>query len=286
LITVSSVTFDRNGVRGYTCVAAMFALANKDSLVHTYEDLSILASEDFQDIFNIIHSANCTLSLSELRAKIVASLKQAFRAEGVAFFLSDKEFKTIDNASMIGPGVNPRFLDRWVNHYSRHDPFQQEGRSRSTVCKVDDILPYKRWVNLKIYNEFYRPQNIHYKLSMYLGSSAKVLGLIGMFRPREHQDFSRRDVAKARVLAPHLTTALENVIQLQRLVSPSPAIKEYRLTKREVDIVRCVCQGLTNDEIGERLYISRFTVETHLKNIFDKTGVKHRAGLAGLLQSS
>jgi DNA-binding CsgD family transcriptional regulator len=51
-----------------------------------------------------------------------------------------------------------------------------------------------------------------------------------------------------------------------------------------VDIVRCVCQGLTNDEIGEKLYISRFTVETHLKNIFDKTKVKHRAGLAGLLQ--
>lgn len=92
-------------------------------------------------------------------------------------------------------------------------------------------------------------------------------------------------MAKARVLAPHLTTALENVIELQRLASPGPAINEYRLTKREIDIVRCVCQALTNDEIGERLYISRFTVETHLKNIFDKTGVKHRAGLAGLQQS-
>jgi DNA-binding CsgD family transcriptional regulator len=285
LITVSSVTFDRNGIRGYTSVAAMFPLANKDSFIHTSEDLGTLASEDFQDIFDIIHTANCTLRLSEMRAKIVTSLKQAFRAEGVAFFLSDKEFKAIDNASIVGAGVNPRFLDRWVNHYSRHDPFRQEGRSRSTVCKVDDILPYKRWVNLKIYNEFYRPQNIHYKLSMYLGSSSKVLGLIGIFRPREHQDFSRKDVAKARILAPHLTTALENVIQLQRLASPGPLTKEYRLTKREIDIVRCVCQGLTNDEIGERLYISRFTVETHVKNIFDKTGVKHRAGLASLLQS-
>jgi DNA-binding CsgD family transcriptional regulator len=61
--------------------------------------------------------------------------------------------------------------------------------------------------------------------------------------------------------------------------------EKYQLTKREIDIVRWVSHGLTNDEIGEKLYISRFTVETHLKNIFDKTKVKHRTGLACLLQS-
>ena len=220
-----------------------------------------------------------------MRAEIVKSLREAFQAEGVAFFLGDREFGAIDNASIVGIGMDLHYLDRWVRYYSRHDPFQQERPSRSIVCKVDDILPYKRWVNLKIYNEFYRPQNIHYKLSMSLRSSVKILGLIGIFRSREHEDFSERDVAKARILVPHLTTALEHVIQLQRLASGALVTKEYRLTKREVDIVRCVCRGMTNDEIGERLYISRFTVETHLKNIFDKTGVKHRAGLASLLQS-
>ncbi len=220
-----------------------------------------------------------------MRTEIVKSLRGAFRAEGVAFFLGDKEFGAIDNASIVGVGMDLHYLEPWIRYYSRRDPFQQERSSTGTVCKVDDILPYKRWVNLKIYNEFYRPQNIHYKLSMYLRSSAKVLGLIGIFRPREHEDFSERDVAKARILVPHLTTALEHVIQLQRLVPGALVTKEYQLTKREVDIVRCVCQGMTNDEIGERLYISRFTVETHLKNIFDKTGVKHRAGLASLLQS-
>ncbi len=39
--------------------------------------------------------------------------------------------------------------------------------------------------------------------------------------------------------------------------------ERYQLTRREVDIVRCVSHGLTNDEIGEKLYISRVTVETH-----------------------
>lgn len=60
---------------------------------------------------------------------------------------------------------------------------------------------------------------------------------------------------------------------------------EYQLTRRVIDIVQCVCEGLANHEIGEKLYISRFTVETHLKNILDKTKAKHRTGLAGLLQA-
>ncbi len=249
------------------------------------EDLGLLTNGDLQDIFNVIHSANCHVSISEMRVEVVRSLQKAFRAEGAVFFLGDREYGAIDNRSMTGAGINLRYYDQWVRQYSRCDPFQQERTSTSAVCKVDDILPYRRWVNLKIYNEFYRPQNIHFKLSLYLRSGARVLGLIGLFRPREQQDFSGNDLAKARILVPHLTTALENLIRIQELASKALVAKEYQLTKREVDVVRCVCQGLTNDEIGKKLYISRFTVETHLKNIFDKTGVKHRAGLAGLLQS-
>ncbi|HVN24431.1 MAG TPA: helix-turn-helix transcriptional regulator [Syntrophorhabdales bacterium] len=250
------------------------------------KDLGALANEDLQDIFNIIHSANCHVSLSEMRTEVLGCLRKAFRAEGAVFFLGDRELRAIDNDSMTGVGINPGYHERWVRYYSHHDPFQQ-GRSPAAhaVCKVDDILPYKRWMNLRIYNEFYKPQNIHYKLSLYLRSSEKILGLIGMFRSKEQRDFSQSDLAKARILVPHLTAAVDNALRFKELMSTTHDLKEYHLTKREIDVIRCVCQGLTNDEIGKRLYISRFTVETHLKNVFDKTGVKHRAGLAGLLPS-
>jgi DNA-binding CsgD family transcriptional regulator len=255
------------------------------------EEIDILAKEDFLDVFNVIHIANCNLKLSEMRVMVARTLKRDFKAQGVAFFLCDKEFRRIDNTNIVGAGMNLRYLDQWIHHYCHYDPFQQEARSKSTVCKVDDILPYKRWVTLPIYNEFYRPQNIHYKLSIYLRSNDRVFGLIGMFRPKEHPDFSKKEIAKARILASHLTTALENNIRFSEMQERKNLWREetlsekYQLTKREIDIVRCVCQGLTNDEIGRRLYISRFTVETHLKNIFYKTSVKHRAGLASLLQS-
>jgi DNA-binding NarL/FixJ family response regulator len=44
-----------------------------------------------------------------------------------------------------------------------------------------------------------------------------------------------------------------------------------------VDVLKLVARGFTNREIGERLFISHRTVATHLRNIFEKTGMANRA---------
>jgi len=56
---------------------------------------------------------------------------------------------------------------------------------------------------------------------------------------------------------------------------PSP-----KLTPREREIAVCVCRGMRNREIGERLAITPGTVKVHLMHIFEKTGVKDRFELA------
>lgn len=54
---------------------------------------------------------------------------------------------------------------------------------------------------------------------------------------------------------------------------------EFRLTTRETEIVKLISKELSNAEIGELLFISERTVETHRKNIFRKTGTKSIVGL-------
>ena len=53
-----------------------------------------------------------------------------------------------------------------------------------------------------------------------------------------------------------------------------------KLTPREREIAVCVCRGMRNREIGERLSITPGTVKVHLMHIFEKTGVKDRFELA------
>jgi predicted ATPase/DNA-binding CsgD family transcriptional regulator len=52
------------------------------------------------------------------------------------------------------------------------------------------------------------------------------------------------------------------------------------LTPMELEVVRLAAGGLTNPAIGERLFISRGTVKTHLLHVFAKLGVRTRAELA------
>jgi DNA-binding CsgD family transcriptional regulator len=52
------------------------------------------------------------------------------------------------------------------------------------------------------------------------------------------------------------------------------------LTQRQQAIVDLVAEGLTNSQIGQRLFISTDTVKTHLVRAFRKTGAVSRAGLA------
>lgn len=50
-------------------------------------------------------------------------------------------------------------------------------------------------------------------------------------------------------------------------------LKKYKLTKREVEIIRMVCNDYNSKEIADKLYLSAFTVQTHRRNIVKKLGL-------------
>jgi DNA-binding NarL/FixJ family response regulator len=57
-------------------------------------------------------------------------------------------------------------------------------------------------------------------------------------------------------------------------------------TKREADVARLVAEGLTNKQIGARLFISERTVDSHVRNILNKLGVNSRAQIAAWMASA
>lgn len=89
------------------------------------------------------------------------------------------------------------------------------------------------------------------------------------------KDASRADLAAAvrdvaagrRVLSPEVSARLAVVDQ-----TPAPPV----LSAREAEVLALVAEGLTNAQIGERLYIGQATVKTHLLRIFTKLGVSDR----------
>lgn len=70
------------------------------------------------------------------------------------------------------------------------------------------------------------------------------------------------------------------------LVDMTEIEKRHHLSKRELDVVKCLCQGDTNREIAEKLFISALTVKVHLKKIYEKMNVHNRTSLSSKILAS
>lgn len=51
---------------------------------------------------------------------------------------------------------------------------------------------------------------------------------------------------------------------------------ELNISKRELEVLQLMAQGLSNKEIADRLFLSLSTVKSHSNNLFDKLGVQRR----------
>lgn len=87
--------------------------------------------------------------------------------------------------------------------------------------------------------------------------------------------------AKELVHAIHLAcegkmTLSSEAMQVLAYAVPQPQIRGGRLTERERDVLKCMSDGLNNNEIAEELVVSLGTVKFHISNIFQKLGVDSR----------
>ncbi|MEK5444784.1 response regulator transcription factor [Fredinandcohnia sp. FSL W7-1320] len=91
--------------------------------------------------------------------------------------------------------------------------------------------------------------------------------------PSEQVVEAIRTVARGEsVIHPSMTKKLLNFHQQQQ---EQP--KENVLTEREMEVLQCLVEGMSNKEIADRLFISDKTVKIHVSKIFKKFDVKSRS---------
>ena len=82
---------------------------------------------------------------------------------------------------------------------------------------------------------------------------------------------------------------VEKLLLAFRIAPTLPAVAEAvipePLTRRELEVLKLVAAGLTNQEIAEKLVISPETVKKHTGNIYGKLGVSNRTEAASRAQA-
>lgn len=73
-----------------------------------------------------------------------------------------------------------------------------------------------------------------------------------------------------------IAAMLSDMVQNNRTITP----EEVGITQKEFEIMRCICDGLSNKEIADKLYMGEGTVRNYISNILEKLQLRDRTQLA------
>jgi DNA-binding NarL/FixJ family response regulator len=74
------------------------------------------------------------------------------------------------------------------------------------------------------------------------------------------------------ILSPEVTSRVMKAVGRSRGIPP-----EVALSKREMDVLNCLSEGMTSAQIATKLFISENTVKTHVRHILEKLEASNRA---------
>lgn len=90
----------------------------------------------------------------------------------------------------------------------------------------------------------------------------------------------RKAAAGESTLSPRIAKALMTVVTQARAAKTQENQLHEDLTEREMEVLHCIAEGLSNMDIAARLYISQKTVKSHVGNILSKLYLTDRTKAA------
>lgn len=152
------------------------------------------------------------------------------------------------------------------------------GASRSTTYRITDFISEAAFINTDYYKEMFTPYDLHYGAQAVLIHEEVCVGMLTLFRIKDSCDFTDDELFFLDCLKDHLSIRLykEFFSSTSSNQNVPYFCAKYNLTSRECEILEYLFQGLQNEVISKKLFISDNTLRKHIYNIFAKLNIKHR----------
>jgi DNA-binding CsgD family transcriptional regulator len=112
----------------------------------------------------------------------------------------------------------------------------------------------------------YRFLVIEHSVEIYSGLIAVTFAILGIWLGLRLTGARRGTVAEKEAVAP-----IE-----EPFTSDERKREDLGITRRELEVLVLIAEGMSNREIAEKLFVSENTVKTHSSRVFDKLGAKRR----------
>lgn len=176
--------------------------------------------------------------------------------------------------------------EAWIARDYQDEIFWVSHAPESIVVRSSELMGEESRLSSPIFRDLYQQYNIYDTLSMNLAYEHQVMALLTIYRTRADGMFTDQEAFYLRALSNHVnyayhTCAGKPSAQAEHRTMEQLA-EQYQLTRREEEILGLVFQDMNNEEILERIAISRHTLLKHLQNIYRKCGISSRWDLLKL----
>jgi DNA-binding CsgD family transcriptional regulator len=254
--------------------------------------LRLLLQNEWEQINLMTSEMNRIRDITKFRREFLTMLGRLVPFDLADFYLNDS--KSSGRIKLVDPVVVSRFSrkfnEKFILEYER--VFSQVDYVRwvfssheSVVYRESDLINAEMRSKSAFYQDYLKPAGFVNVAGISIAGGGVCIGAVTLYRTERYGDFSDRDIYILKQLIPHLqgkltteTKALEHNVE-QSKGSSYYLTHEFHLTRREIQILRLLCEGKSNGEISQMLSISVHTVKKHIGNIFGKLNVDSRTQL-------
>jgi DNA-binding CsgD family transcriptional regulator len=269
--------------------------------------MAILSEKDYREVLDLVYLANSCQDIEHFVGNFLPAVSRAFRSEIATFHLlqgnpqqpvvGESRGFYADECNTAEDKYNPKL---YKDYYYQQSPLLKEAVSSSKqVLKIAAVMSQKDWERNEFFYDFILPQHLYWELFLALRWENNLTGIVTLWRQRKQEDFLDSDLVKSEILVPHLTLVVHNLCHPSTLKAVNGEktgydygkmkekfIRDFHLSEREAEILDGIISGMSYDEIANKCFISRFTVHSHIKNIYSKIGIHNRIDLGRYIQDS
>ncbi|TWH44964.1 LuxR C-terminal-related transcriptional regulator [Sporomusa sp. KB1] len=239
---------------------------------------------DFSQVVLRLHQCS---NLESFITEAMSLIRRVVPYENGAFFSAEPPLQLFDCS--YHQEEAKKLFKYYRECYQDHEIYRKRVFSRQSLPvagQAKELLDFDDREENELRVGFLIANTMHYLTGVRLMHCGNVLADITIHRTQKHRDFDDGERKLLKMLGEQMQYIFaklrdeKNAMlvdkEQQAVVSRQTMVP---FTVREAEILLLLAQGLSNKEIGGRLFISSETVKTHLKKLFAKTSARSRTEL-------
>jgi DNA-binding CsgD family transcriptional regulator len=243
-----------------------------------------LSEKETSLVFSIMRDLTGDFEHSEVRQRVGVKLLDLLDADYFASYVWDTDAAQFQSCVQINMSRNN--LSQYEQYYQFHDPITPTLQRRRRATPVSHIMSHDRLVKTEFYNDFLKKDGLCFGLNFFAYDQGDNIGDVRIWRSEKREDFTERDAKIIDAVGPSFVNALVRANKPstgKTQLRFSQVREHFKMTARQVEVADLLVLGLSDDEICQKLGISKPTLRTHISSIFEKTGLNRRNQLAQML---